>query len=93
MAREALTREQAVIAYTLAAAYSEFAEKDNSSPEPRKFADLAVPSLDIFIVLPPELAYEERDPQLTYLKAGRRFEPLRHDPRFRELVHRIGLPE
>jgi len=50
MAREALTREQAVIAYTLAAAYSEFAEKDNSSPEPRKFADLAVPSLDIFIV-------------------------------------------
>lgn len=40
-----------------------------------------------------EKAYEERDPQLTYLKAGRRFEPLRHDPRFRELVHRIGLPE
>ena len=40
-----------------------------------------------------EKAYEERDPQLTYLKAGRRFEPLRHDPRFRELVHRIRLPE
>ena len=40
-----------------------------------------------------ERAYEERDPQLTYLKAGRRFEPLRHDPRFRELVHRVGLPE
>lgn len=40
-----------------------------------------------------EKAYEERDPQLTYLKAGRRFEPLRHDPRFRELVQRIGLPE
>jgi hypothetical protein len=40
-----------------------------------------------------EKAYEERDPQLTYLKAGRRFEPLRHDPRFRELVRRIGLPE
>src|SRR6266849_11024490 len=41
-----------------------------------------------------EKAYEERDPQLTYLKVpGRRFEPLRHDPRFQELVHRIGLPE
>jgi len=40
-----------------------------------------------------EKAYEERDPQLTYLKAGRRFEPLRHDPRFQQLVHRIGLPD
>ena len=40
-----------------------------------------------------EKAYEERDPQLTYLKAGRRFEPLRQDPRFRELVQRVGLPE
>lgn len=40
-----------------------------------------------------EKAYEERDPQLTYLKAGRRFEPLRHDPRFQQLVHRVGLPE
>jgi TolB-like protein/DNA-binding winged helix-turn-helix (wHTH) protein/Flp pilus assembly protein TadD len=40
-----------------------------------------------------EKAYEERDPQLTYLKAGRRFEPLRHDARFQQLVHRMGLPE
>jgi len=41
-----------------------------------------------------EKAYEERDPQLTYLKVpGRRFEPLRHDPRFQQLVHRIGLPD
>ena len=40
-----------------------------------------------------EKAYEERDPQLTYLKAGRRFEPLRQDPRFRELMRRVGLPE
>jgi TolB-like protein/Tfp pilus assembly protein PilF len=40
-----------------------------------------------------EKAYEERDPQLTYLKAGRRFEPLRRDPRFRELMRRVGLPE
>jgi TolB-like protein/DNA-binding winged helix-turn-helix (wHTH) protein/Tfp pilus assembly protein PilF len=38
-------------------------------------------------------AYEERDPQLTYLKVpGRRFEPLRRDPRFQQLVHRVGLP-
>ncbi len=37
-------------------------------------------------------AYNERDPELTYLNVpGRRFEPLRHDPRFQQLVHRIGL--
>jgi len=40
-----------------------------------------------------EKAYEERDPQLTYLKAGRRFEPLRKDPRFGQFVRRVGLPE
>ena len=40
-----------------------------------------------------EKAYEERDPQLTYLKAGRRFEPLRKDPRFGEFVRRVGLPD
>jgi TolB-like protein/Tfp pilus assembly protein PilF len=40
-----------------------------------------------------EKAYQERDPQLTYLKAGRRFEPLREDPRFGQLVRRVGLPD
>ena len=40
-----------------------------------------------------EKAYAERDPQLVYLKAGRRFEPLRKDPRFGQFVRRIGLPE
>jgi TolB-like protein/Tfp pilus assembly protein PilF len=40
-----------------------------------------------------EKAYQERDPQLTYLKAGRRFEPLREDPRFRQLLRRVGLPD
>ena len=40
-----------------------------------------------------EKAYQERDPQLTYLKAGRRFEPLRKDPRFGEFVRRVGLPD
>jgi TolB-like protein/Flp pilus assembly protein TadD len=40
-----------------------------------------------------EKAYEERDPQLTYIKAGRRFEPLRKDPRFEQLVRRVGLPD
>ena len=39
-----------------------------------------------------EKAYQERDPQLTYLKAGRRFEPMRKDPRFGQFVRRIGLP-
>ena len=40
-----------------------------------------------------EKASDERDPQLTYLKAGRRFEPLRDDPRFQQLLHRVGLPD
>src|SRR5208282_1333324 len=39
-----------------------------------------------------EKAYEERDPQLIYLKAGQRFEPLRNDPRFGQFVRRVGLP-
>jgi TolB-like protein/DNA-binding winged helix-turn-helix (wHTH) protein/Flp pilus assembly protein TadD len=40
-----------------------------------------------------EKAHRERDPELTYIKVGRRFEPLRHDPRFEKLVRRIGLPD
>ncbi len=39
-------------------------------------------------------AYQERDPELTYIKVpNRRFEPLRHDPRFQRLVRRIELPD
>jgi len=39
-------------------------------------------------------AYEERDPELTYLKVpGRRFAPLQKDPRYRQLVRRMGLPD
>lgn len=52
---EAITREQAVIAYTLTSAYAEFAEKDKGSLEAGKLADLAVLSQDIFTVTPPEL--------------------------------------
>lgn len=47
---EAVTREQAVISYTLTSAYAEFAEKDKGSLEPGKLADLAVLSQDIFTV-------------------------------------------
>jgi predicted amidohydrolase YtcJ len=47
---EAITREQAVIAYTLTSAYAEFAEKDKGSLEPGKLADLAILSQDIFTV-------------------------------------------
>ena len=36
-------------------------------------------------------AYKERDPELTYLKVGRRFEPLRNDPRLQKLLLRMGL--
>jgi predicted amidohydrolase YtcJ len=47
---EAITREQAVIAYTLTSAYAEFQEKEKGSLEPGKLADLAVLSQDIFTV-------------------------------------------
>jgi predicted amidohydrolase YtcJ len=47
---EAITREQAVIAYTLTSAYAEFAEKEKGSLESGKLADLAVLSQDIFTV-------------------------------------------
>lgn len=57
--REAITREQAVTAYTLTAAYAEFAEKDKGSLEPGKLADLAVLSQDIFHVPPDDLPKTE----------------------------------
>jgi predicted amidohydrolase YtcJ len=56
---ESMTREQAVIAYTLTSAYAEFAEKDKGSLEPGKLADLAVLSQDIFAVPATELPRTE----------------------------------
>jgi predicted amidohydrolase YtcJ len=47
---EAISREQAVTAYTLTSAYAEFAEKDKGSIEAGKLADLAVLSQNIFKV-------------------------------------------
>jgi predicted amidohydrolase YtcJ len=47
---EAMTREQALIAYTLTSAYAEFAEREKGSLEPGKLADFAVLSQDIFTV-------------------------------------------
>jgi predicted amidohydrolase YtcJ len=52
---EAITREQAVKAYTSTSAYAEFAEKEKGSLEPGKLADLAILSQDIFTVAPPDL--------------------------------------
>ena len=57
--KEALTREQAVTAYTLTSAYAEFVEKERGSLEPGKLADLAVLSQDIFRVPPDELPKRE----------------------------------
>ena len=56
---EAITREQAVIAYTRTSAYAEFAEKDKGTLEPGKLADLAVLSQDIFQVATEELPKTE----------------------------------
>lgn len=54
-ASEALTREQAVEAYTHTAALAEFAEGDKGTLEQGKLADLAMLSQDIFTVPLPEL--------------------------------------
>ncbi|MFC7670117.1 amidohydrolase family protein [Hymenobacter humi] len=53
--KEALTREQAVRAYTAGAAYAEFQEKEKGTLAPGKLADLAVLSQDIFTVPLPAL--------------------------------------
>jgi len=47
---EALTREQAVLAYTRGSAYAEFAEREKGTLAPGMLADLAVLSQDIFTV-------------------------------------------
>jgi len=57
--KEALTREQAVIAYTLTSAYAEFAEKDKGSLQLGKLADLVVLSQDIFTIPPEDLPKTE----------------------------------
>ena len=40
-----------------------------------------------------ERAYEERDPLLLAAKTDPRMDPLRSDPRFQDLLRRIGFPE
>lgn len=52
---EALTREQAVIAYTYGSAFAEFAERDKGRLIPGGFADVAVLSADLFSVPPHQL--------------------------------------
>jgi len=52
---EAITREQAIVAYTRGSAFAEFAEKEKGTIAPGKLADLAVLSQDVFAVPPPEL--------------------------------------
>lgn len=47
---EALSREQAVVAYTRGSAFAEFAEKDKGHLSPGALADLAVLSSDLFTV-------------------------------------------
>ena len=52
---EALTREQAVIAYTRTAAFAAFAEKERGMLAAGMLADLAVLSQDLFTVAPDKL--------------------------------------
>jgi hypothetical protein len=53
--REALTREQAVAAYTRGSAYAEFAEGEKGTLAPGMLADLAVLSQDVFAAPAPAL--------------------------------------
>jgi predicted amidohydrolase YtcJ len=56
---EAITREQAVIAYTHGSAVAEFKEREKGTIAPGMLADLAVLSQDIFNVAPQELPKTE----------------------------------
>ncbi|WP_133557482.1 amidohydrolase family protein [Pedobacter duraquae] len=56
---EAISREDAVIAYTLTSAYAEFAEQNKGSLVFGKVADLVVLSQDIFKVPVPQLLQTE----------------------------------
>ncbi len=53
--QDALSREEAIIAYTRASAYAEFEEKRKGTIEPGRLADIAVLSQDILEVPPSEL--------------------------------------
>jgi len=53
--KEALTREEAIVAYTLGSAFAEFKEKEKGRLVAGSLADLAVLSADIFTVPPPEM--------------------------------------
>lgn len=53
--KEALTREQAVTAYTRGSAYAEMAEREKGTLAPGMLADIAVLSQDIFTVPAPQL--------------------------------------
>ena len=72
---EAISREDAVIAYTLTSAYAEFEEQNKGSLVVGKVADLAVLSQDIFKVPIPQLLQTESlltiiDGKIVYNKSG-----------------------
>jgi predicted amidohydrolase YtcJ len=56
---EAITREEAVIAYTKTSAYAEFEEQEKGTLMVGQYADLAVLSQNIFIVALPQLMKTE----------------------------------
>ena len=86
--------------YTLAKAgkteqarqYLEKAKKrENYSPAEFAVAYIALGDKEqAFATL--EKAYQERDPQLQYLKIDPHYDEIRSDPRFQDLLRRVGFP-
>lgn len=73
------------------ALFRELAQKPDSSPAFLAFVHIALGEADqAFEQL--DRAADRRSPSLLWLKVDSRFDPIRADPRFRELVQRVGIP-
>ncbi len=85
MAPEAVERRLAAIMFTDIVGYTALMARDEDA------ARAARDQHEAFAWL--ERGYRERDPLMTVLDLHPFFDPLRSDPRFQDLLRRIGFPE